>query len=719
MPMLAGSAVAQTTAPASTNAIVPSSQSEKDANLGQLDEIIITAQKRSENLQRVAGAVTAISPKQLDDLGISSVRGIQDFVPDLQISSNGPFTEINIRGISSVNDMASGDPAAAFNLDGIYLARPSAPDSLLFDISRVEVLRGPQGTLYGRNADAGAINVVTNKPTTDFGGDAELELGDYNMRREMGALNLPISDTLAVRGAFQFVNHDGYVSNGTSDEDVKAGRVHLLWTPDENTSLLVSGDYSERGGLGSQQVISISPRNYSDPWQATWPSTGDRLHAVDWGITVNANRDLGFATATLLYGHRSDLLNQGTVGSGGVYTLSDGLSITNSIEARLSSPTSDRVTWTGGIYYFRERQRYNAGFQLNDTIPELETYFNYPDLTTTSIAGFGQATYSILPTLRLTGGVRYTSDNKQSQEGNFGVATFNGSGSQQIGFPLSAVPADVNNTWNDVSWKGGVEYDFAPTVLGYVNVAKGYKAGGFSPGVPPDNIYQPETLIAYSGGLKSRFLDNALQFNAEAFYWNYSNYQNTALTFLPPPNAPGQLALVTFNAGKARIYGLETETSWRATVNDRFDVILSYLNATFVDFEVPGLPGVQTGDFAGNSLIHAPKNSGTVSYGHTFHLPGDSRLEANAMLHFEASQALLYYYNRIPGSGVVQPSYTMSNVAMTWHSPSDRYRLTGYIKNIENRAVANEASMAPNIPNVFGAELDPPRTFGFIFGVSW
>jgi iron complex outermembrane receptor protein len=220
-----------------------------------IEEVVVTAQRREENAQRAALAITALSAETLAERGISNAEDLPAVVPGLQVGGDGTgAVEVNIRGIGSTNNTEVGDPAVAFNIDGVYMARPRAASGVFYDVQRIEVLRGPQGTLYGRNATAGGVNVITNSPTHEFDGGFQIEVGDYGLFRTSGVLNAPITDQLMVRGAFQMQQRDGYTDNSPvgdyNDEQVQAGRLSVLWEPTSTFSIQLTGDAFENGGNG-------------------------------------------------------------------------------------------------------------------------------------------------------------------------------------------------------------------------------------------------------------------------------------------------------------------------------------------------------------------------------------------------------------------------------------------------------------------------------------
>jgi iron complex outermembrane receptor protein len=217
----------------------------------ELAEITVTAQRRTESLEHAALAISALSSDELTSSGATRVQELTSLVPALQVSTAaGPYPLFYVRGVGNFNGNPLSDAALALNLDGVYIARPSSSSGMFYDLERVEVLKGPQGTLYGRNATGGAINVITRKPTEDFNADASMDFGNYALRKFDAAVNIPFSPTIAMRVAGQTVDHDGYLSDGTDDEKSRAGRIQFRFIPTESVSLLASADYAHMGGVG-------------------------------------------------------------------------------------------------------------------------------------------------------------------------------------------------------------------------------------------------------------------------------------------------------------------------------------------------------------------------------------------------------------------------------------------------------------------------------------
>ena len=213
--------------------------------------ITVTAQRRTEDVQKAALSITAVSGKDLESRGIDQTEALGTLTAGLEVSTSaGPYAIFSIRSVSALSGNAFSDPAVAVNINGVYLATPTVLHGLYYDLERVEILKGPQGTLYGRNATAGAINIIPARPTFTFGGNASIDIGDYHRFNVGGALNIPLSDTIALRVAGQRLRRDGYMSDGTNDDDGEAVRASLLFAPSGDLSILLTGDYAHQGGEG-------------------------------------------------------------------------------------------------------------------------------------------------------------------------------------------------------------------------------------------------------------------------------------------------------------------------------------------------------------------------------------------------------------------------------------------------------------------------------------
>jgi len=724
---------------------------------GGIKDIVVTAQRRSQSLQKTALPVSVLSGDALKQAGVAHAQDLTNLVPALTLSSTGGGgTQVTIRGVGNFAGNPYAEPAVAVNLDGVYLARSSGPTGLYYDLDRVEVLKGPQGTLYGRNADAGAINLIARKPQNVYEAEGEIEYGNYNNRRLELALNAPIEGVGAIRISGVVSKRDGYESDGYDDDNTQALRAQLLIEHGGPFSLLLAGDYEHNGGKGSGAVLALSETGFvsSNPYLGAAVDgsnailqgaslgithgatanllplfqTNGFLNVNNWGVSATAKYDLGGAELTFIPAYR-DSTSQYLHYDAGFPVNSDEHSNATSVEARLASKNkAAALQWLVGAYFFNEDLNFNL-------VPYQGVAYGPTDpiLTTRSLAAFGQATYSVTSALRLTGGLRYTNERK-TQNGQLGY----GPGP---GLPVTYVSLDGGLIQESrVNWKAGVEYDAALHSLLYANASTGFKAGGFYASAPnpaaadpaTSNTSQPESITAFTVGAKNRFFDNKLQFNVEGFYWKYKNQQITHIGPVYPAAAGDNL--ITENAGSADIYGTEADLVWQPTSADRLSADVQYLHAQFNDFtyqqaNVAG-PGSApqtacayttnsadtqfTVNCSGRVMPRSPKWTVNLSYLHSFDLGQIGTFDAQVGTRIESQSVLGVEY--LPGE--YQKGYTKTNASLTWHDATKRYSITGYIDNIENTVVKTFAFVQPvvGIPMV---GLDAPRTYGVRAGFKF
>jgi len=680
-----------------------------------IQEVVVTAERRAETVQKTPLAITALTPESLRTLGVTSATSLNSLVPGLEIGGNGGGSlDIFIRGIGSTNDTEVGDPAVAFNVDGVYMARSRSANGLFYDIDRIEVLRGPQGTLYGRNATAGAINVITKQPTDSFAGAASVEVGDYGEFLTSGMVNVPVYDKLSLRAAFQTSRHDSYSDNGYNDEDSQAGRVQALFKPTDNFSALLMLDRFQSGGVGA---VSAPLGEYSlagdSPYHFAVSAPGSNRQ-VDQGVTLTLNWQLSFATLTYVGSYREDDVNliQGSADNTalGCVAATGGAPCTStnfqsredstSHELRLAGST-DRLKWVAGLYYFHEHNNVFAGIYPIAGINSLA--FVQPDVSEESKAAFAQATYSVTDRFRLTGGLRYTDDTKARTGATMAFGSVVGY-SYVGGFPLYLNNASYQ--WRKVNWKAGAEYDITSTSLAYASVGTGYKAGGYGDGPPSDNHeYGPENLTAYEVGVKNTFLDHRLLLNLSGFYYDYEDFQVTGLGVVA-----GQPSSVTVNAQKAELYGVELEGAAVLTEHDRIDGNVSYLHSDYTKFVLAGPDSFGRTTYTGEPLAHTPSWSLNGGYQHTFDLGEHGRLTARLQERYVSEQNLDYHNFAVTRQG----AYSKTDLTLTYDSPDRKWDVMAYARNLENRAVLVYAAPDAQNANSLGGSgtYAPPRTFG-------
>jgi iron complex outermembrane receptor protein len=692
----------------------------------QVEEVVVTAQRRAETVQSVPLAVSAATGESLARQGVKNIVDLSSQAPSLQISNGGGGNaQVFMRGVGSTNTTVVGDPAVAVHVDGIYVSRANAISGLFYDLDRVEVVRGPQGTLYGRNATAGAINIITNAPKRVYEGALDVEVGNYAALTTSGMVNVPLGDALAVRAAFQTTRHDGYLKavnkgpgtggNDRNDQDDSSARLSVLYQPNERLKVLVRGDYLHRGGAGFADVAF--PLETGDPY-AAYAKVNVSQDNTFKNLTVEANYDFDWATLTYLGGHREMDVNTVTENLASdnhrpTYQTQDNWSETQ--ELRLGAD-SGKLKWVTGLYTFKEKSATDTRIlQANGNY----LAFFQPYIFSRSVAAFGQATYSVTDRLRLTAGARYTHDHK-GRNGNTYLLKPDFS-------ILSLVVRNLSDeTWNATNWKLGLDYDLSATSMLYAQASTGYKAGGYFDGLPP-NAYEPEHITAYEIGSKNRFLDRRLRLNLAGFYNEYRDLQVSAVE-----NIAGQNALVTRNAGKAVIYGVEVESDFRFTRADVVDLNLSWLHARYETFVLPlgdpfvnyagnasvercyaadyASPSPRAGDFAGCHMARTPTWSLTAGYAHTFELANGANLTGRVQSHYESEKELEFHgfaSNR-------QKAFTKTDLSLTYASGEGRWSLMAYVRNLEDKAVRtnSNANATTGVTTNGTAFYAPPRLYG-------
>lgn len=750
----------QPTATQATPAPVDETQTEG------LEDIVVTAQRRSESLQRAALAVSAVTGDDLAKSGITETANLGKLVPSLVVQPTGGTTSFFLRGVGTNSQNSFSENAVAFNFNGIYVGRPTAPAGVFYDLERVEVVKGPQGTLYGRNATGGAINVLPKRPELgSFGAVGLFEYGNYDSKKGFLALNVPIGDIMALRVAGQVVDRDGYISDGYDDDRGEAVRASLLIEPSAIWSATLVADYYRQHGKGSGAVLlpnaafAVPPLedrvSISDPraqaavrgYAATLfapPFCGGQggfvtsgcvaLAGTDgfldnefYGLSATVVGDMGFGTLTVIPAWRRSDVRLRTYLPGFAGDLID-LAEQTSVEVRLSSKDGQRLRYVLGGFYFGENQATENFFRQGN----ISTTRFTPRLNTESVAAFGQLTFDVTDTLRLVGGGRYTREDKKQL-----TSTASGGLPGPVQPPLSA-PFTGNLSFEKFTWKAGVEFDAGPASLVYANVATGFKSGGFFVAQPPNNTFAPETLTAYTVGAKNRFFGNKLQLNVEAFYWDYRDQQITYVGGVPTGNGLFAQGSITVNAGKSRIYGAEFEARFAPTRNDLFNLNVQYLNGKYnslqtANFSPTGAP-VTTGcrtlgsraanpgvngarfydiDCSGRPTVNSPKWALNVGYERTFDLTGDLSLIAGARGNIESSRFLDANYR----ADQRQDGFAMADAFLTLESRGG-WSLTGFVNNITDEEVLARAGTRPILDFPVGT-LRPPRTYGARVGFNF
>ncbi|WP_150295558.1 TonB-dependent receptor [Sphingobium estronivorans] len=657
-------------------------------------DIVVTAQRRSERLQDVPIAITALSAETLTNRGTVNIGGVAQITPSLNVvaypnSSDTVSLTMRGQGMADAGQITK-DGGVGLYVDGFYIARPQAA---LFDLGapeRIEVLRGPQGTLYGRNTTGGAINIITTKPKGEWGGNTSLTFGSRNYVRGLASVDLPEIGNFAIKGTILYTNKDGWVKNPGAQHDYHesgqlAGRVAVRWTPSTDVTV----DYVwDRGRVESTMPYFSNPA--LDGTIPGYVADRDRTYApidigrskalfVDHQLTAEwaASDTVTIRSLSSYRGFEAkQFVNYGLGQSSPFYPVSFEQfhryrTKQYTQEVQLIGSIGDRVEYTGGLYYFRETGRHFIDGSLGLlAVPVIIP--STRDVTTKSISKAAYLQATITPPvlddrMKLTLGGRYTEDQRN--------ATRN---STSFGFP---VDVDVTNDrkFTNFSPSANLSMQWTPAIMTYAKVSKGYKAGGSSEGGPDFTAtYAPEKVTTYELGLKSQFFDRLVTLNAALFYNKFKDLQ---VDFVA--DAVDTSIVSTVNAGSAEVKGLEAEIILQPSVDFNIRAAYTYLDpkmkritapaGTNFDPAVNPASPFQVGDDVTGyfTLPFVPKNALSVSADWTFLRSGDAEFSMHGSYNYQ--QAM--YTSSAAGAMVVgrnfyrNDSTNITNARITWKQP--------------------------------------------------
>lgn len=691
---------------------------------GGVDTIIVTAQKREQSLQDVPIPITVMSAEKLRDERIFRMDEVADQVPGFTatlFSVGQPG--LTMRGIGSSEDGAGGDNSVAVFLDGVYMARGSSQVFDLFDLERIEVLRGPQGTLYGKNVVGGAINVVSRRPGPDTRARIEGTIGNLNRIDVLGFANTALADNIFGKISFSSRDRDGYTFNATTgnlnmDENTQSVRFQLLFVPSDKIEFELSGDYSRDRLTGDQRIpgggiagpiADAAGGGLANPRVSLGDVDGFSRRDL-WGVHGTLNWETGVGALTSITAYRETDFDWLTDPLGLTPALffiegTDGVEETSkqfSQKIRLASPSDRRLTWVGGLYYLNEDA---DRVETIDPVVVTPTFtfsslniFDQANITN-SYAVFGEATFALTDRLNITGGARYTYEKKKYdfEAGGF-VAPF-GVGSL---FPELFVISE-EETWDAATWKGAIDYRLSDDLMVFASVTRGFKSGGFQgqPGSKASAMtpFNPEFAIDYEIGVKSQLFGDRLRLNVNAFFIDYTDLQVTELV-ATPTNPVGNL--ITTNAGEAEIKGVELE--WDAILGAGFSFsgTYGYLDTEIEEFgrdtSVIGLP-----------LAGAPKHSYSLNAEYRRDLPGDNVLA----LRWTYKNVSRFFDDTASPDVTDIPQHDVVDARLAFIS-SRGFEASLWAKNLFDATYKLQSfDVAGSGFNLFA----PPRTWGF--SLSW
>ena len=718
-------------------AAAPPADRARAARSDMLREIVVTAEKRRESAQKTPVSMSVYTGSQLRSQGVTSVQSLTTINPSVNFTTETGAAYVAIRGIASTDVTETGDPAVAVSQDGFFSNRSYSLFASLFDLERIEVLKGPQGTLYGRNTAGGVINIITQAPTKKFGGYATVGLGNYGAQHYEGAINLPISEHVQARISAESSYHAGYRRNpgfaNGDDENNRAVRVQLAfqpWTGFDGWLAVQSSRESGTGDVDYNGPIGTSGKGVTGGFTPSIPyqvASGFPLYApsslnmVDtryqWRFTQH---DLpGGMTLTYLGGYDSTQYHHaldstvypGTLNPPTQFLQEENPGTQNE-EIRLSSASDARLFWQVGAFYFRERNS-----PLSSGLKEEAGQYNglylidfHYGILTTSEAAFGQVQYNVTKTVRVSAGLRYTKDHKERNGNAYlnceiaGIPAFLDPVLGCAGTPPTLVtPGNGNISQSKVTYHLGVDWQPTHRTLLYAKYDTGYKAGGFnSNGSAPSVNYGPETVKSFEIGTKNNLLDDRLEANLSLFDMKYDGYQASQFTAVISGSATG-----VFNAGSADDYGAEGQLVVLLDPHTKFHLGATLLHAKFSNGSAVDASTKLNTPLTGDYLPNAPAVSTFASLEHTFQLTDGASLVGQ----IEGKYQSRYYFDIFNHPDTSQGAYALGDVSLTFRPESARWSLEGYVRNFSNVTVLANAARNPTAGGN-NYEFAPPRTFG-------
>jgi iron complex outermembrane receptor protein len=682
-----------------------------DAQNTGLDEIVVSAQRRDESLQNVPIAVVALTSNTLTQMGVTRSDELLSAVPGLDFSRQADGATIFIRGVGNPNGGVGQESSVALYIDGVYLPSPIGAMFSFNNIDRVEVLKGPQGTLFGRNATGGVIQVITKDPSSIASAEGTVSYANYEAIESTFYGTTGVTGNLATDlavygynraqgwGTYTFLDREAFKG---SEWDV---RNKWLWTPGDSTEVRLAidaGEVKTLEGIGWHQLPGAKGLDGSVYNGHFYDQPDDfPTGAVDryGGASLSFKQDTGIGKFVSTTAYR---------GIKGYYQIDQDATPTvifdNYVsqpertftqELQLLSATTDRLQWIIGAFFYHDDSKFDPIRLTGPGFMPLGVFNIRDEQTTTSYAGYAQGTAEIAQSTNFTAGLRYTDDRRGvvgSQEAP-GVGVVNTGGGHA--------------SFSKLTWRLALDHKFTPATMGYVSYNRGFKAGLFNLGSYNDPAAKPEILDAYEIGLKSELFDRKLRLNAASFYYNYKDLQ-VAVPF------PGGESV--YNAATARMYGLDLDVTARATEHLTLQGGLNYTHSRYTSFPLgpiltplpAGGAATASGDLTGNTPVHAPKFTSVVGANYRYDTDiGAVDLSAT----YSYNDGFFWYPDNIER----QPVTNIVNASIGWTARSGHWGISLWGKNLlseEYYSQVSESSLG------YAGSPAPPRTFGVTFKMN-
>lgn len=719
---------------ASSPGLVTAQTSTTDSGFQGIEEVVVTARKREEGVQSTPVSMVAVGAEGLKARSVDSFSRLGEVAPNIEINGGipnggGSATQIFIRGIGQDDYSFPNEPGVGLYIDDVYISRSAAADFGFMDIERIEILRGPQGTLYGRNTIGGAVKIITKKPTGSGTGEVGMTVGRYDRLDAFVNYDMALTEKIAAKFALATFNRDGLGTNligqDLGEDDEIDARATFRWDASDTLEVLLATDYMKQdqaGPAGSMvRFDALDPATdglingllappvvdeynleapfdrYGEAWVKTLDDCGKCVYdsggtaeARDdgeiWGAALTINKTHGdnlFRSISAIRDYDIDIRRDSE------HTPFDIVQVDN---PELFTQYTQEFQWNGsaldskldyvvgvfGLYEDGDSELFapllSGLFEVTGGLAD-NTAFIIADYEAYSVAAYAEATYALNDRVALTLGGRLTHDDKEYIYG----LTRPESG--QVPLP----PEKLTDNWTEFLPKIGLEFQQHEDLLWYANASRGYKAGGYNSralsGIAP-KAYDPEFVDVYELGFKSSWADNTLTLNGAWFYNEYTDIQLLAVLDL----GGGNVETVIENAGEATIMGGELEFQWMPSASWNFSGGIGLLDD---EYEQVGASASSAGVLESNSLINAPEVSANLSgeYRMPF-LTGDLAIRAD-MVYRDAQ-----YRDAVNTPELKSDAYTLWNGRVTWTSPSERWEVAGFVTNITDEVfVANGVSV--------------------------
>ncbi len=695
------------------------------------EEIIVTAQKREQNLQDVPAAVSVVTAEAFESRGGVNIQSLQQLVPSLNFKDSPTMLDSSLflRGVGTINFSIAAEPSVGFVVDGVIQARAAEAFGDLYDIERIEVLRGPQGTLFGKNASAGVVNVVTRRPGDELGGYVEATATDDEEYRARAALDLPLSEMIKGRLTASYARFDGTIRNVTLDRTVNGYERYgvrglLEAQATDALTLTLIADWRKQNSDCCAEVVGTAPAGALAGSLSGITLAGDETREIrqntltetrerSWGVSLQADLDVGTAgTLTSITAYR-DYRNFG-IRDGDfidrVYAVAGGHQLddfgpqpsdTLTQELRLTSPSGQLFEYViGGFYYNAEQER---TFQRDDIVCSATTLapvspglapcaagastLTFPTSRAVfgsdieSLAAFGNLTVNLTERLRLLGGARFTND-KVSAYHDRVPSPIAGPGVLTIG---SGYRMKTEN--DDFSWRGGAQFDLSDNLMTYATYAQGYKGPAFNvffnQNANQTGVIEAETADAYEGGLKYSSPDRDLIVNTAVYYAKYDNFQANSFV-----NLNNSVITQLTNAGTVSTRGFEVDALARPTRNFTVTGGIAYTDAHIDEFNVP--PGAPAGSSTrkGEPLPLAPKWKGNVGANWKIETGGMFDVELGTQVSLTGDQVSSLEANPVTRRQITIDGYSIVDANVALVDRDAGWRLNFFVRNLFDESYA-------------------------------